>query len=174
MNKCLIISLSTIIALSSIALTGCNDNGKANPNQADILSVKAVTKTVSIPHKVCEQVAVTHHAAVKDENKLVGTGLGGAIGGVLGHQVGGGKGKTLATVAGAVAGAVAGRVVQDKYQAENTTTSMEQRCHNEYTKSDKIVGYDVTYKIGDKQDTIRMEKEPAGDTLPVKNGHLAI
>ncbi|WP_163924101.1 glycine zipper 2TM domain-containing protein [Photobacterium sp. Alg240-V54] len=169
MNKCLIISLSTIIALSS-TLTGCNDNGKSNPNQADILSVKAATKTVSIPHKVCEQVAVTHHAAVKDENKLVGTGLGGAIGGVLGHQVGGGKGKTLATVAGAVAG----RAVQDKYQAENTTTSMEQRCHNEYTKSDKIVGYDVTYKIGDKQNTIRMEKEPAGDTLPIKNGHLAI
>ncbi len=40
---------------------------------------------------MCEQVAVTHLAAPKDENKILGTVVGAVAGVVLGHQVGGGN-----------------------------------------------------------------------------------
>lgn len=167
MKKNMVLGLSALVALSSVSLTGCNEDSHAKePTVAHILSVEAVTKTVTEPHEVCEQVAVTHKAAPKDENKILGTVVGAVAGGVLGHQVGGGNGKKVATVAGAV--------VQGKMQANNTTTTMEKRCHTENSKVEKTIGYDVTYKIGDDEDTIRMDKKPTGKTLPVKDGEVVI
>ncbi|KPA51278.1 hypothetical protein VT25_18825 [Photobacterium leiognathi subsp. mandapamensis] len=175
MKKNMVLGLSVLVALSSVSLTGCNEDSHAKePTAAHILSVEAVTKTVTEPHEVCEQVAVTHKAAPKDENKILGTVVGAVAGGVLGHQVGGGNGKKVATVAGAVAGGAAGNVVQGKMQANNTTTTMEKRCHTENSKVEKTIGYDVTYKIGDDEDTIRMDKKPTGKTLPVKDGEVVI
>jgi uncharacterized protein YcfJ len=175
MKKTIIAVLTATVAISSFTLTGCNEQSHANePTEAQILSVKAVTKTVTTPHQVCEQVAVNHTAASKDENNVLGTIAGAVAGGVLGHQVGGGSGKKVATVAGAVAGGVAGNVVQGKYKGSNTTTSMEKHCHTANSKSEQTIGYDVTYKLGDEKDTIRMDKKPHGDTLPVIDGEVAV
>ncbi|WP_236688067.1 glycine zipper 2TM domain-containing protein [Photobacterium angustum] len=175
MKKNMIMGLSALVAISSLSLTGCNEKSHASePTEATILSVEAVTKTVTTPHQVCEQVAVTHKVAPKDENKVLGTIAGAVAGGVLGHQVGGGNGKKVATVAGAVAGGVAGNMAQGKYQEGHTTTTMEKRCHTENSKTEQTIGYDVTYKLGDDKDTIRMEHKPTGDTLAVKDGKVVI
>lgn len=175
MKKNMIMGLSALVAISSLSLTGCNEKSHASePTEAKVLSVKAVTKTVTTPHQVCEQVAVTHKVAPKDENKVLGTIAGAVAGGVLGHQVGGGNGKKVATVAGAVTGGVAGNAVQGKMQANNTTTTMEKRCHTENSKTEQTIGYDVTYQLGDNKDTVRMDDKPSGDTLAVKNGKVVI
>ncbi|QWT18829.1 glycine zipper 2TM domain-containing protein [Bacillus sp. NP157] len=79
-------------------------------------------------HQVCEDVE-TKQIQSKDNNRLIGTGVGAVAGGVLGHQVGGGKGKTLATVGGAVAGGYVGNQVQKNHQDKNATYSTERRCH---------------------------------------------
>jgi uncharacterized protein YcfJ len=79
-------------------------------------------------HQVCEDVRVKQINS-KDDNRLIGTGVGAVAGGVLGHQVGGGKGKTLATVGGAVAGGYVGNQVQKNHQDKNATYTTERRCH---------------------------------------------
>ncbi|NII56320.1 glycine zipper 2TM domain-containing protein [Luteibacter sp. SG786] len=79
-------------------------------------------------HQVCENVRVKQINS-KDDNRLIGTGVGAVAGGLLGNQVGGGKGKTLATVAGAVGGGYAGNQIQKNHQNKNATYHTERRCH---------------------------------------------
>src|SRR6202040_3421186 len=83
---------------------------------AKVLSAEPLTRTVRIPRQECHDEEVTHTKPVKDQNRLIGTGIGALVGGVLGHQIGGGSGKTLATVAGAGAGAYAGNKIQQNAQ----------------------------------------------------------
>ncbi len=100
--------------------------------------------------------------------------MGAVAGGVLGHQVGGGRGKDIATVAGALAGGYAGNRVQNNMQENDTYTTTQQRCQTVYDKSQKTLGYDVTYKIGDQQGKIRMDRDP-GMQIPIdKNGQLVL
>ncbi len=41
-----------------------------------------------------------------------------------------------------------------------TRLRTQQRCKTVYDKSEKMLGYDVTYKIGDQQGKIRMDRDP--------------
>jgi uncharacterized protein YcfJ len=95
------------------------------------------------------------------------------IGGVLGNQIGRGNGKKVATVAGAAAGGYAGNKVQQNMQANNTYTTTERRCQTVTDSHAKVVGYDVRYRLGDAQGTVRMNHKP-GDRIPVEDGQLLV
>ncbi len=139
-----------------------------------MLESQPITKTISTPREECHDEQVTHTRAVKDEHRVAGTALGAVLGGVLGNQVGGGRGKTLATVAGAAAGGYAGNKTQENMQNGDTYTTTEQRCKTVHDKSEKVVGYNVKYKIKDRIDTVQMDNEP-GDKIPLdKEGHLVL
>ncbi len=140
---------------------------------AEVINVEEIKETVTEPEEICEDVAVTEQVQPKDDKKIAGTAIGAVTGGVLGSLVGGGKGKTLATVAGAAAGGYAGRKVQEKNQQKNTTTTTERQCKTVTEPHEKVVGYNVTYKIGEEQATVRMDKEP-GKRIPVENGQLKL
>jgi uncharacterized protein YcfJ len=132
-----------------------------------------VTEKVRTPRKVCRDVVVSHQAPVKDEHRIAGTAIGAVLGGVLGNQIGGGTGKTLATVAGAAGGGYAGNKVQQNMQESDQVTGTETRCKTVYDASTKTLGYDVTYRLNDKQDTVRMDHNP-GQRIPVQNGQLEL
>jgi uncharacterized protein YcfJ len=133
--------------------------------------VKEVVETVVTPHEKCEDVQVQHQAPVKDEHRIAGTVVGGLAGGLLGSAVGGGKGKTLATVAGAAAGGYAGNRVQKNMQEKDVATTTEHRCKTVNEKSQKVVGYNVTYRLDGKEGVARTSFKP-GPTLPVKDGQV--
>ena len=133
--------------------------------------MKEITETVVTPHEHCEDVAVRHQAPVKDERRIAGTVVGGLAGGLLGSAVGGGKGKTLATVAGAAAGGYAGNQVQKNMQQKDMVTTTEHRCKTLNDKSQKLVGYNVTYRLDGRDGTVRTSFKP-GATLPVKDGQV--
>lgn len=140
---------------------------------ADVIAVKDVNKTTKTPRQECQQVAVQKQAPVKDQNKIAGSVLGAVVGGVLGNQVGGGTGKKVATVAGAVGGGYAGNKIQGNMQKADTITVMENQCTTVYDSTQKRIGYDVTYKLNDKQDVVRMTFNP-GARIPVKDGQLVL
>ena len=142
-------------------------------HSAKVLSTTPVMRTVKIPRQECHDEAVTHTAPVKDQNRLVGTGIGALVGGVLGHQVGGGSGKTLATVAGAAGGGYAGNQIQKKTQENDTTTTTEQRCITVYDSKQEPAGFDVVYEYQGHEHHVHMKKEPGG-TLPVKDGKVVL
>lgn len=144
------------------------------PKFAEVLNVDTVTKTTRKPRQVCKDHVVTHTAPPKDENRIAGTVIGAVVGGVIGNQVGDGRGRKLATAAGAAAGGYAGNKVQQQMQNGNTYTTTETSCETVYDSSEKIIGYDVRYKLGEQVGSVRMDRDP-GERIPVdENGELQL
>ena len=175
MDKSMLTGLIAGVGIAAVGgvIAGLNVFGDKEPAYAEVLNVVEATETVQTPREVCEDVPVTRQAPVKDENKILGTVAGVVLGGVLGNQVGGGTGKKLATVAGAAAGGYAGNKVQGNMQAKDTYTTTERRCRTVTDTSQKVIGYDVTYRLGDKESTGRMDRRP-GSRIPVENGQLVL
>ena len=158
-----------MVVLGSGAVTGY----RAFTKQAfaEVVAVKEVVETRVTPREKCEDVQVQHQAPVKDEHRIAGSVVGGLAGGLLGSTVGGGKGKTLATVAGAAAGGFAGNQVQKTMQEKDVVTTTEHRCKTVNERSQKVSGYDVTYRLDGKDGVVRTSFKP-GPTLPVKDGQV--
>ncbi len=175
MNKSMLagIGIGVAAALGVAAVAGL-DVFNRGPQYAQVVSATPIKETVKTPRKECRNVTVTHRRPVQDENRLTGSVLGAVAGGVIGHQFGGGRGKDVATVVGALGGGYAGNQVQGAMQERDTYTSTQQRCKTVYDKSEKMLGYDVTYKIGDQHGKIRMENDP-GTQIPLdNNGQLVL
>ena len=144
-----------------------------SPEYAQVINVEEIKETVNTPREECQDVAVTKKAPVKDEHKIAGTAIGAVVGGLVGNQFGGGKGKTLATVAGAAAGGYGGNKVQGNMQDGDTYTTTEHRCNTVTDSHQNVVGYNVTYMIGDQEGKVRMDEKP-GSRLPLENGQLVL
>lgn len=116
---------------------------------------------------------MTRQKPVKDQHQIIGTVAGAVLGGVLGNQVGGGNGKKVATLAGAAAGGYAGNKVQERAQAGNTYVTTEERCSLVTDNTEKLLGYDDTYRIGEETGQVRMEQDP-GEQIPLIDGQLVL
>jgi len=171
MNKSLVVgaAIGAIAATAVGAFAGYRMI--ASSRSAEVVSTKALSKTIRTPRQECHDEQVTHTKPVKDRDRLAGTGIGAVVGGLLGNQIGGGNGKVLATVAGAAAGGYAGNKIQQKVQQGNTYTTTEQRCTTAYDTREVPAGYDVVYVLNGKQHHIHMDHDP-GQKLPVKDGHI--
>lgn len=167
------------IAIGGIAMVVLGAGGVTGyrtlttPTVAEVVAVKEVTERVVTPREHCEDVQVQRRAPVQDEHRIAGTAIGGIAGGLLGSTVGGGKGKTLATVAGAAAGGYAGNQVQKNMQQQDVATTTERRCRTVSEASQKLIGYDVTYRFGGKEGVVRMSHNP-GSSIPVRDGQLVL
>lgn len=160
-----------MVVLAAGGVTGYQAMTK--PKFAEVLSVKEAKETVVTPREVCEDVQVQKQAPVQDQHRIAGKVIGGVAGGLLGSTIGGGTGKTVATVAGAAAGAYAGNEVQKGMQQKDVVTTTEKRCRMVEDKSEKLVGYDVTYRLEGKEGRIRTSFDP-GKQIPVKDGQLVL
>ena len=169
MMKGLALGGVAMVVLGAGAVTGYKTLAK--PKLAEVVAAKEVFETVVTPREQCEDVLVQHKAAVKDEHRIAGTAIGAVAGGLLGSTIGGGKGKTLATIGGAAAGGYAGNQVQKGMQDKDVTTTTERHCKTVQDKSQKLVGYNVTYRIDGKEGVVRTSFKP-GATLPVKDGQV--
>ena len=173
MNK----SLLTGLVVGGVAVTAAGayagyqtmDQGRS----AKVLNVEPMSRTVKTPRQVCASEVVTHQAAVKDPKRVTGSIIGAVAGGLLGNQIGDGDGQTVATVAGAAAGGYAGNKVQKNMQESNTTQTVEQRCRTVYDSVEKPDGYQVRYRLGDHEGSVRMDHDP-GNSIPVENGDLVL
>ena len=169
MMKGLAVGGVAMVVLGAGAVTGYKTMTK--PQFAEVVAAKEVFETVVTPREKCEDVQVQRQAPVKDEKRIAGSVVGAVAGGLLGSTIGGGDGKKLATVAGAAAGGYAGNRVQKNLQEKDVTTTTEHRCRTVSEKSQKLVGYNVTYRLDGKDGVVRMSVKP-GPTLPVKNGQV--
>ncbi len=173
MNRSLLagIVLGAAVAAAAGAIGGYRLFAPAEPAYAEVLEVNEVTEEAPVSREVCKDVQVTHRKAPRDEHQILGTAAGAVLGGVAGSQIGGGSGKKIATAAGAIAGGVAGKKTQEKIQAGDTYTTTERRCETVQDTRTKVTGYDVRYRLGDREGQIRMSQRP-GDRIPVRDGEL--
>lgn len=169
MIKGVVIGGIAMVVVSAGAVTGYKTLTK--PKFADVVSVHEVTETVVTPREECQDVQVRKQASTSDPNRVTGTVIGGVAGGLLGSAVGGGTGRTVATIAGAAGGAYVGNQVQKNAQQKNVVTTMERRCKTVNDTTQKLVGYDVTYRLEGKEGVARTSFKP-GATLPVKDGQV--
>ena len=58
-------------------------------------------------------------------------------------------------------------------QRKDVITTTQRRCKTVNDTTQKLVGYDVTYRLGDKEGTLRTSFKP-GTTLPVKDGQVVV
>jgi uncharacterized protein YcfJ len=162
---------------AAVAITGGAIAGykliDSEPKFAQVLGVQPVTKTVRTPREECRDEIVQTQAPTRDPKRVTGTAIGAVIGGVLGNQVGGGDGRRVATVAGAAAGGYAGSKVQKRMQAGRTVDTVEQRCTTVYDSHEEPQGFDVRYKLGEEEGTVRMDHDP-GERIPVRDGKLVL
>jgi uncharacterized protein YcfJ len=174
MNKSLVTGLviGAAVVTAGAAIGGL-DVFDRKPKYADVLDVEPVSETIRTPRQECNDEVVTHQKPVRDEKRITGSVIGAVVGGVLGSQVGSGSGRDAATVAGAAAGGYAGNKVQKHVQNTNTYQTTETKCQTVYDSSEKVIGYDVKYRLGDQTGTIRMDEKP-GDRIPVVDGELVV
>jgi uncharacterized protein YcfJ len=140
---------------------------------AEVISAKALTKTVKTPRQECHDEQVTHTKPIKDHDRLVGTGIGAVVGGLLGSRVGGGNTRIVTGLAGAAAGGYAGNKIQQKVQQGNTYTTTEQRCITAYDTHEEPAGYEVVYMLDGKRHHVHMDHDP-GQKIPVRDGQIVI
>ncbi|HEX8755588.1 MAG TPA: glycine zipper 2TM domain-containing protein [Steroidobacteraceae bacterium] len=143
------------------------------PQYADVVQVTPLTKTIRTPRQDCHDESVVHQRPSRDDRHIVGTVAGAVVGGLLGHYVGGGTGRDIATAAGAAAGGYAGNRIENRMQRGNTYTTTEKKCATVYERSVKREGYEVRYRLGDKEGTVRMDHDP-GQRIPVDHGQLVL
>lgn len=143
------------------------------PKYAEVVAVQPLREQIKTPREVCEDVVVNQRAPVRDQHQIAGTVIGALAGGLLGNQIGAGTGKKVATVAGAAAGGYAGKKVQENMQANDTYSTTETRCKTVTDTSERVVGYDVEYRLGARAGRVRMDHEP-GARIPVKDGQLVL
>src|SRR6185437_9338160 len=173
MNKSLIIGLAVGATAVTAAGAFAGYRMVAQPRSAEVVSVKALTKTTRTPRQDCHDEQVTHTKQPKDDHRLAGTAIGAVVGGLLGNRIGGGSGKVLATVAGAGAGGYAGNKIEQKMQNGNTYTTTEHRCVTAYDSRKEPAGYDVVYTLNGQEHHVHMDHDP-GHEIPVKDGHIVI
>src|SRR5258706_6653623 len=128
MNKSLLVGsvLGAIAVTAGGAIAGYRVLEK--PSGAEVVSARALVKTVKTPRQECHDEQVTRTKPAKDTNRLAGTGIGAVVGGLLGHEVGGGNGKILATVAGAAARGYTRDKIERQGQAGKNYPTTRKRC----------------------------------------------
>lgn len=129
------------------------------PEFVDVVRSVPVTRTVETPREECTEQPVTR-TRERNDNTTNGTVIGALVGGVLGNQVGGGSGRAVATVAGAAAGGYVGREADKRHTKTETVTEMQRVCNTVVDRSEETIGYDVTYTLDGKEQTIRLEQDP--------------
>src|ERR1700730_3919044 len=143
------------------------------PSGAEVVSTKALTKTIRNPRKECHDEQVTHTKQAKDKDRLVGTGVGAVVGGLLGSRIGGGNTRIFTGLAGAAAGGYAGNKIEQKVQKGDTYTTTEQRCVTVYDSHEESKGYEVVYMLDGKRHHIHLDHDP-GKEIPVRDGQIVI
>jgi uncharacterized protein YcfJ len=145
----------------------------SQPAFAEVLKVEPAFQAVKTPREVCKDEVVTLNAPVRDRDRIAGTVIGAVVGGLLGNQIGAGDGRTLATVGGAVGGGYAGNRMQKNIRDSDVHTTHQARCKTVYDSQEKIMGFNVTYRLGGQIGVVRMDYDP-GDRIPVKDGKLLV
>lgn len=166
----LVIGAVVAVAGTAVASYGIKSNRE---DFARVTQVQPVMKTVRDPREECHDVTTTTQAPTKDKHRITGTVVGAVVGGVVGNQIGSGSGRDISRIAGAAAGGYAGNRVQKRMQENNKVTTTERQCKTVYDTRREQVGYDVSYRLGDRTGTVRMDHDP-GERIPVRDGELLI
>ena len=148
---------------------------------AEVVSVEPVKQTITTPEKICSAEQVRHRAPAPDQSAdhvAPNPGLGGRVISGMGRMpvVTGTGGKVFS---GSVASTGAQTVREDhgappqNKKPESASAKTMTHCTTVTQMSERVVAYDVRYRLHGKTSKIRMEHDP-GKRIPVKDGKLVL
>jgi uncharacterized protein YcfJ len=172
MNKQFIVgAVAGVVAITALGAFGYQKLG--GEEFATVTSVKATSKTVSVPREECHDETVTRTREVKDSHQIGGTVIGAVVGGVIGNQIGSGRGQTVARIGGAAAGGYAGNRIQKGMQDRDTYEETKHVCKTVHDKQQQPTGYDVNYQLDGAEKSVHLDYDP-GKQIPVADGQLVL
>jgi uncharacterized protein YcfJ len=130
-------------------------NAETYTEEARVVNVVPIRESATVPRQECW----TEHE--ESGNRAAGAVIGGIAGGLIGHQFGSGSGNTAATIAGTIGGAAVGSEV-----ARRQGDGRVERCRTISDYSERVIGYDVTYRFQGREFATRLPYDP-GPRLPV-------
>ena len=191
MRKPLLMAVVAIAALLSAGAVASYVVWK-NPGYAEVVSVEPVRETVSTPEEVCTDEPVVRRRPNQDEvqdndrretrTKQNKDDRGTVVSGVARQPVGTGTGSTVVAGRGSVADGhvesdrqtgVPEVKAQKKTPRRDTYAATVRQCKTITQLSEKVVAYDVRYRLRGKTSKVRMDHDP-GKRIPVRNGKLAV
>ena len=171
MNKSMVIG--AVLGAVIVTAGGAIAMLERNPRSAEVIDVEPVMRTVQVPREVCGDEAVTRQKPVKDEHQVTGSVIGAVVGGVVGSQVGSGRGRRRDR-GRCRSGRLCGQQGSGEDPAGQHHHHERARVpHRVYDSKEETVGYDVRYRLGDREDVVRMDHDP-GSRIPVKDGELVL
>ncbi len=151
-----------------------NANAAGFQDTARVVSSTPVYENVNDPKHECWDEKVGYETVGRDRT-YGGTVLGTIVGGILGNQIGRGGGRTVATAVGAATGAVIGnntdRDARDPGGYERPV--YEQRCRTVDNWSQRLTGYNVTYRYQGHEYNTFMPYDPGRSVTVNVNVSLA-
>ena len=157
-----------------------------NPAFADVISVEPVRQIVAAPKRACLDEQVSRHESTGSDSPSSSVVIVGMAGGAITRQPA--RIEKVATLSTLAARDPVGRVVQNKKNVAKNSQSnktaadahsqhagdgMNTHCRKLDRASEKIVAYDVRYRLHGKTAKIRMDHDP-GARLPVRNGKVVV
>ncbi len=146
---------------------GIDRGGDSFRDQARVVRVEPIVDVVRIPreHRECwtEEIERTRYGIDPGAAMVTGT----VIGGLAGYGITHGDARPVAAAAGSLLGAVVGHSVGR--ESRRPATDVERRCRvfEDYERSERVVGYRVTYRYRGHTLVRRMDHDP-GARLPVR------
>ncbi len=142
-------------------------------DRAPVVAVEPVYEIVThtVPREQCYEQNVAYREPTSRRSfagPIVGAIIGGVIGNALGHHH---HDKEVATVVGALVGGSIGAGVarRNRYHDAPVSYRIEEVCNvvQEVREEQRLAGYDVTYRYGNRTYTTRMQRHP-GDSVRVR------
>ena len=180
--------LAALIGITGLLSAGALASYVAwrNPAFADVISVEPVRQIVAAPERACLDEQVSRHESAGNDSPSSSVVIVGMAGGVITRQPA--RVEKVATLATVAAGDPAGRVVQNKKvvarnsqpnktaaeaNSQRARDGTSTHCRKLKRVSEKIVAYDVRYRLQGKTAKVRMDHDP-GARLPVRNGKVVV
>ena len=157
-----------------------------NPAFAEVVSVEPVRQFIAAPERRCVDTQVFRHETAGNDEPALAVVIDGMAGGAITRQPV--RVEKVATLSAVAAGDPGGRAVQDnkvpaktirsskaanKAQSKQAASVAGAHCRRAERVSEKIVAYDVRYRLHGKTTKVRMDHDP-GTHLPVRNGKVVI
>lgn len=171
MNRSMVVGTVLGVAVAAVGASFAGYKMMSSQEYAEVTQVTPLVEQINTPRQECHDELVTHQKPIKDPNRVTGTVIGAIAGGVIGNELGGDGKNTGAKIAGAAVGGLAGNKVQQTMQQNATTTATESVCTTVNDVSERTVGYNVSYRIGDATKQVRMDHDP-GSRIPLRDGQL--
>jgi uncharacterized protein YcfJ len=173
MNRSMVVGTVLGVSVAAVGASFAGYKMMSQQDYADVVQVTPLVEQVTTPRQECHDASVTRQKPIKDPNRLTGTVIGAIAGGVLGNELGGDGSNTGAKIAGAAVGGLAGNKVQQSMQQGATYTTTETVCATMQDVTERTVGYNVSYRIGDATNQVRMDHDP-GSRIPLQDGQLRL